>query len=371
MTIYRLPGGALLGAALLLACRPDAMPRAPLTHEAYVWQRLWTPEVSAAVREAPPELAALHVLARERSGAGRSPTDVPVDLEALKAANRELVAVMRVGGTAPLEDVGLGELAAIARGWRAAGLRVRALEVDHDCATEKLPGYADWLAREKARVPDFRVGITALPTWAAANDDVSRLASVADEVVLQVHAVKAPSLFEVESALRWAEAWSKATGQPFRLALPTYRVKLRDGKTLESDPVKVASLLASLSSRPAANVAGVAWFRLGNPGDATSWSAKTLTAVLRGEALTPRVETRLLESAPGAVDLEIVNVGTVDARGPQRIALEGSVDLVEGVRGCRGRENALECTVPELLRAGEAVVVGFARGKEIRLADAH
>ncbi|HEY3445376.1 MAG TPA: DUF3142 domain-containing protein [Myxococcales bacterium] len=373
MTPPRLPGATLLLALLapLLACRPEAAPaRAALGHEAYVWQRLWTPGVSAAVREAPRELAALHVLARERSGPERSPVDVAVDLEALVAAGREVVAVLRIDGTSALDEVGLGELAEIARRWAAAGVRVRGLEVDHDCATEKLAAYAAWLEREKARVPDFRVGLTALPAWSS-SPHVARLAALADEVVLQVHAVQAPTLFEPRAARGYAEAWSAATGRPFRLALPTYRVRLRDGTLLESDPAQVASLLASLSERPVPHLAGVAWFRLGHPGDAASWSAPTLAAVLRGEPLVPRLETRLVESVPGAVDLQVANVGTVDARGPQTIALAGSVDFVEGVRGCRGRGPSLVCPAPDLVRAGESVVVGFARGKELRLADPH
>ncbi|MFP2934241.1 DUF3142 domain-containing protein, partial [Pyxidicoccus sp. 3LG] len=42
--------------ALGLACTRERSP--PLTHEAYVWQRAWSPELSGALAQAPPELGA-------------------------------------------------------------------------------------------------------------------------------------------------------------------------------------------------------------------------------------------------------------------------------------------------------------------------
>ena len=265
-----------------LACARPA-PR-PLPHEAYVWQREWSPELSQAVAEAPPELGALRVLARERSGEARTPVDIAVDVEALARSGREVVAVLRVEGTALLDGMSLQEVVTHARAWRMRGVRVRGVEVDHDCATAALGAYADWLARERAGLGDLALSITALPTWSG-SPALARLTALTDDVVLQVHAVRAPTLFTAGQARGFVETWARASSHPFHVALPTYRVRLRDGTRLTAEPAEVARFLAGLGERPVPGVAGVLWFRLGHRGDADAWSPSTLAAVLRGERL--------------------------------------------------------------------------------------
>ncbi|MFP2909066.1 DUF3142 domain-containing protein [Pyxidicoccus sp. 3LFB2] len=193
----RRPQAWVWGVLLVLGLACSRERPLPLTHEAYVWQRDWSPELSRALGEVPAELGALRVLARERSGPSRTPVDVAVDVGALARSGREVVAVMRVDGTAPLDGISLQEVALHARAWKARGVRVRGIEVDHDCATAALAGYADWLKRERASIEDLQLSITALPTWAS-SPDMERLTSIPDDVVLQVHAVRAPTLFTPE-----------------------------------------------------------------------------------------------------------------------------------------------------------------------------
>jgi hypothetical protein len=357
--------------ALGLACaRERPPPPPPLTHEAYVWQRDWSPELSGALADVPVELGALRVLARERSGPARTPVDPAVDVDALARSGREVVAVMRVDGTAPLDGISLSEVAVHARAWKARGVRVRGIEVDHDCATSTLARYADWLERERARLQDsgLTLSITALPTWAA-SPDVARLASLPDDVVLQVHAVRAPTLFTPEEARRFLEGWSKATtGRPFRVALPTYRVRLRDGTRLSAEPRDVARLLALLREHPVPGVTGVLWFRLGHRGDPDAWSPSTLAAVVRGEPLTPRLTPRLVDVGGGTRDIVIENTGRVDADAPTRLTLTGNLEVLDGVGGYAPHGASLVARTPPRLRAGERRVVGFLRGTEVSLA---
>ncbi|MBZ4416895.1 DUF3142 domain-containing protein [Myxococcus sp. RHSTA-1-4] len=361
-----LPWGALM-LALGLACSRNPPP--PLTHEAYVWQRDWSPELSGALAEAPPELGALRVLARERSGSARTPVDIGVDVESLARSGREVVAVMRVDGTAPLDGISLEEVAVHARAWKARGVRVRGLEVDHDCATPALPRYADWLEHERALLQGqgLTLSITALPTWAS-SPEVKRLASIPDDVVLQVHAVRAPTLFTPEEAQRFVESWSKATGRAFRVALPTYRVRLRDGTRLSAEPREVARLLALLRERPVPGVTGILWFRLGHRGDPDAWSPSTLQAVVRGEPLTPRLTPRLVDAGGGTRDIVIENTGRVDAEAPARLTLNGNLEVLDGVGGYAPHGASLVARTPPRLRAGERRVVGFVRGTEVSLA---
>ncbi len=354
----------LLLLALGLACSRGSPP--PLTHEAYVWQRDWSPELSRALPDAPTELGALRVLARERSGTTRTPVDVAVDVEALARTGREVVAVMRVDGTAPLDGISLQEVAVHARAWRTRGVRVRGIEVDHDCATASLPAYADWLERERASLEDLRLSITALPTWAA-SPDVERLTSIPDDVVLQVHAVRAPSLFSPEEARGFVESWSKATRVPFRVAVPTYRIRLRDGTRLSAEPRDVSRFLAKLREQPVQRLTGVLWFRLGHRGDAEAWSLPTLTAVMRGEPLEARLTPRLVDVGGGTQDIVIENTGRVDADAPARLTLSGNLEVLDGVGGYAPRGASLVARTPPRLRAGERRGIGFVRGTEVSL----
>jgi hypothetical protein len=355
--------------ALGLACtREGPPPSRPLVHEAYVWQRAWSPELGQSLLEAPAELGALRVLARERSGPARTPVDVAVDVEALARSGREVVAVMRVDGTAPLDGLSLQEVAVHARAWRARGVRVRGIELDHDCATAALASYADWLARERAALGEgLALSITALPTWVS-SPTLPRLASLPDSLVLQVHAVRAPTLFTPEEAQGFTQAWSRATGRPFFVALPTYRVRLRDGTRLSTQPQEVARFLALLRERPMEGVAGIVWFRLGHPGDPESWSLPTLTAVVRGEPLTPRLLPRLVDAGGGTLDILLENTGRVDADAPARLSLSGNLEVLDGVGGYTAQGTSLVARTPPRLRVGERRVVGFVRGTEVTLA---
>ncbi|RJS22626.1 DUF3142 domain-containing protein [Corallococcus sp. H22C18031201] len=350
--------------ALGLACSRER-PR-PLVHDAYVWQREWSSELSEAVREAPAQLSALRVLAREFSGPERVPVDVPVDVEALARGGREVVAVMRVDGTAPLDGLSLEEVAARARDWRARGVRVGGVEVDHDCATASLGAYADWLERERATLEGLRLSITALPTWAS-SPHVARLVSLPDEVVLQVHAVRAPTLFTPEQARAFAESWAKATHHPFRLALPTYRARLRDGTRLGVEPRDVGRFLTALREDPVEGVEGIVWFRLGSRGDLDAWSPATLAAVLTGGALEPRLASQLVDAGHGTRDIVIENTGLVDADAPSRLSLSGNIEVLEGVAGYATQGTSLVARTPPRLRVGERRIVGFVRGTEVSL----
>ena len=359
--------GVLLFALGLACSREDARQPQALVHESYVWQRDWSPELSQAVTQVPAELGALRVLARERSGPARTPVDVAVDVAALARSGREVVAVMRVDGTAPLEGISLQEVATHARAWRAQGVRVRGIELDHDCATAALPAYADWLTRERAALGDLTLSLTALPTWST-SPALARLVSIPDGIVLQVHAVRSPTLFTPEEARRFTEAWSRATRRPFHVALPTYRVRLRDGTPLSAEPHDVARFLAGLRESPVAGVAGIVWFRLGHRGDPEAWSLPTLTAVVRGEPLVPTLLPRLVDAGGGTLDIVIENTGRVDAPAPARLNLSGNLEVLDGVGGYVPRGTSLVARTPPRLRAGERRVIGFVRGSEVAIA---
>jgi hypothetical protein len=379
---------AFLLVLLLAACAADDPP-APrtLTHEAYVWQRQWTPAVGAAVREHSADFRGLRVLALQQIGDER--LEVRPDLDALRYRGLPLRLVLRIEGSRPRADADTlaGALGDIAQQWRAHGLRVEGVEVDHDCASAALADYADWLRRFRAAAPsDLALSITALPSWLEAPDGLRALREVADETVLQVHAVEAwrSALVDVESSLRWARAWQAHASRPFRVALPAYRLRVqlgRDGKPAavdaegaldrsgqgaqerRADPAEVARLVRALGAEPLPQLQGLLWFRLPVAGDRRSWAPATLAAVLRGALPPAAIELQAIERGPGLQDLLLRNAGAIDAAAPARIALPAHCTLVEGVGAYAAQpgDTALRAALPPWLAPGAALALGFAR----------
>ena len=355
-----------------------------LSHDAYVWQRQWTPALRDALAEAAPLVRQWRVLAAETEGGELQ----PVALDAKALAEHPATLVVRIDGRlANLDgDALIDGIAGLLARWRGIGLAPAALEIDHDCGSGALDSYAGFLARLRGRLPGLPLAITALPAWpaTAARD---RLFAEADEIVLQVHAVADPrrGLFDPVQARRWIDAFAR-NGHPFRVALPTYgsRVAWRaDGRLLAvvserpllaggaetreliAPPAAVAALLEDLACNPPPGLRGIAWFRLPTAEDRRSWSLATWRAVIAG-ALPAGAVTISTESDPaGFTRLALVNGGTVDAELPARIALPPGCADADGVNGYAldrdGRAPVLARQQAGLLPAGRRQPIGWMR----------
>ncbi|HZP66635.1 MAG TPA: DUF3142 domain-containing protein [Rudaea sp.] len=313
----------------------------PLPQEAYVWQRQWTPALTSALDESAQTFGGYRVLASETDHAGAL-APAHVDAAVLARVQRPIVAVFRLNGSAPPPDAAslAADIRQIAQDWRAAGVLLAGIEIDHDCATARLADYARLLANLRRGWPaDLRLSITALPAWigAAALPEVLR---EVDESVLQVHAVRAPAagLFDAAAARRWVDAYAKLAPHPFRISLPAYGVRVAfdaggrplaaeaeadapdgivgDARELRAEPQHVARLLRDLERAPPPHLAGVLWFRLPTDDDRRAWSLATLRAVVVGAPLAAHFEARLVDAADGARDLIVANRGVVDAAPP-------------------------------------------------------
>ncbi len=379
---------AFLLVLLQAACAADDPP-APqtLAHEAYVWQRQWTPSVGAAVREHSADFSGLRVLVLQQIG--DELVEVWPDLDALRDRGLPLRLVLRIEGSRSRADADTlaGALGEIAQQWRARGLQVEGVEVDHDCANAALTDYADWLGRFRAALPsDLALSITALPSWLEAPEGLRELREVADETLLQVHAVEAwrSALVDVDSSLRWARAWQAHASRPFRVALPAYRLRVqlgRDGKPAavdaegaldrsgqgaqerRADPAEVARLVRALEAEPLPQLQGLLWFRLPVAGDRRSWAPSTLAAVMRGALPLASIELQAIAGGPGLQDLLLRNSGAIDAVAPERIALPAHCTLVEGVGAYAAEPGsaALRAAAQPWLAPGATLALGFAR----------
>lgn len=339
-----------------LAAYAAAVPAGP--QDIYVWQRAWGAPVERALVAAAPLASGWRVLAAESDVPGNL-KPVAVDWVALAATRRPAIAVVRIDGRISLdrEPRLLESLAALARDWKTRGVPLAGLEIDYDCATSKLSSYAGFLVRLKAMAGlPHPLSVTALPTWMNA-PDAERVFAVADEIVLQVHAVSAPQegLFDAGMARRWIDRLDARAEKPFRVALPDYGTRVIEGdmgamvaveseaptlvggaaaRELVAAPAEVAKLLADLARRPPAHLNGVVWFRLPTENDVRIWGLSTLAAVMRGTPLQPGLA---VTTRPGGVagtrDILLVNDGDTDAMLPRTVTLPSSCGLADGING--------------------------------------
>ena len=303
--------------------------RVTLGHDAYIWQRQWTPSLDRAVIASASRVRAWRVLAAEVDSRGQIVESSP-HLDVLARAARPVIPVIRISGRLPDWDENdqndqnartvqndpiardlIRRSRTLVQRWRDAGVEVTGIETDYDCPTSSLRRYASFLATLRQAHPrDVTLSITALPTWL----ESVRLRDVlehVDEAVLQVHAVQHPEagLFDRAQARAWARAWSEVSSVPFRIALPTYGSRVTwtrtgritaieseartfadpaSGRELFATPLDVAAFLDTLRDDRPSHLTGLVWFRVPAAEDARAWSLETWHAVMDGRALPPR-----------------------------------------------------------------------------------
>jgi hypothetical protein len=341
--------------AMLAACAP---PPAPLTHDAYVWQRQWTPALRDALFQSTDLVRDWRVLVAQadRDGAFHR---FPVDREALARSGRPVVLVVRLDGRLARFDArALTEgVLSVTAGWPPA--QVAGVEIDYDCPTSRLPDYTAFLAALRPGLHNVPLSITALPTWIGSRD-LDALLAVPDEAVLQVHAVQAPQagLFNPAIARRWVDEFATRTRQPFRVALPTYgsrvswnadgsllaveseRAALAPGATsseLYASPATLLTFVRDLDAHRPHGLAGVVWFRLPTVEDSRAWSLATWRGVILGQLDTRPVTVTLQPGADADAPFDVMleNTASTDAAPPRHVALPSSCDVADGIDGYR------------------------------------
>lgn len=341
--------------AILLLLAGCGRPPLALQSDAYVWQRQWTSPLVVSMRQSAADIRAWRVLAAQTGADGRLQF-FSLDRTVLTATARPVVLVVRIDGQLARWDEAMlvSQVLALRERWR--GMALAGLEIDHDCATARLPAYTQFLVRLKKELGDVPLSITALPTWldSPALDD---LLAVPDETVLQVHAVQSPhaGLFDPMLAAEWARRFSTRTHRPFRLALPTYASRVSfdaDGRVLgtesevpnlaggvafselASSPDVIAAFVRGLHERPPAHLVGLVWFRLPTGEDVRAWSLPTWRAVVRGLPLSSRLSVQARAgTVAGALDVILRNDGNTDAALPASVRLPADCRLADGVNG--------------------------------------
>lgn len=381
----------LLVAGLAFLCLGAAAlrPTPVLRQDAYIWQRVWTPAVSAALEQSNAFVDGWRVLAAETDANGYL-TTIHADWAELAQTGRPVTPVIRIDGRLDSWDPvhAADEVVAIVGDLRSRGVPVAGVEIDYDCATAKLPLYTRFLAGLRPRLSAVRLSVTALPAWLG-SADLDGLLSETDEVVLQVHAVRDPrsGLFDPGVARAWVDAFSAHVHGQFRVALPDYGARVswspdghlaavesemprlmqgHDATELMAAPGDVAMLLASLREDRPHHLAGVVWFRLPTDDDQRTWSLATWQAVMRG--VRPKASTTVVlrvSSTPGMSDVVLENIFPTDAMLPARVELPKTCSEADGANGYSldgmGAGLALMRMQKGLLHGHYSRLIGWAR----------
>ena len=392
----------LLLMALLALPGCDRAPPAPLEQQVYIWQRQWLPSHPQALAATRSDFTTLRVLAAQahpREGW----IQARVDLDVLRGDGRPVIAVIRLDGQLPnLDSEAISQqLQQLLSTWQASGLNLKGVEIDHDCASARLPAYTALLRALRQQLPpELALSITALPAWLDSSALTALLAEV-DSSVLQVHAVSRPEngLFQPRQALQWAKAYGEKTRKPFYLALPAYGVALLENpdggapwvesevslpragvrRELMAQPEQVASLLDDLKRQPPAHLQGLLWFRLPLPGDRRAWPLTTLQAVVHGQPLHSAIQLSLEQQGPLG-ELRLINQGTVGAALPRQLQITAqgceAGDALGGYRLHQPLGNPVTYTLQPNdprppLAAGQSLAVGWLRCSEFVHGGSH
>ena len=329
---------------------------ASLSHDVYIWQRVWDAPVVAAVSNAQMHVQQCDILAAEaRWKDGRlDVTSICPDYTALRRTAMPVGLVLRVGEFPQNETHATATLLHLAVHLVHEALTnqiaLAEVQVDFDCPENKLDVYRIWLGSLRRAIAPVPLTITALPCWLGHAEAFRRLVSETDGFVLQVHSLHRPSnahepfLICDPAQARRAVAVAGGFDRPFRIALPTYGYTLAfetngfftgfsaEGPALRwpegtmlrevrSDPAAMAGLVCDWTVAPPAQCRGIIWYRLPCDNDQMNWSWVTLAAVMAGQ--TPRANLVISQQRPepGLVELLMLNTGDADAHEPLALVI--------------------------------------------------
>lgn len=325
------------------------------THEAYIWQRQWSPKIAKSVRMTSDLFAGWRVLVAQVDGAGRV-RPVRVDWPLLASTNKPVTAVVRVEAAITPQNRAsiIGRLKQLSNQWAKAGVRLQGLEIDNDCPVARLSDFAQFLVdlKEQRGLPP-RLSVTAIPAWLPAHE-LDRVLAATDFIVLQVHGARGPQrLFNADMAARWINTLARRDTKPFRVALPDYGTRIIQGANgailaaesetpllagggveMMATPAEVQALLRTINRQRPRGLAGFVWFRLPAEGDQRIWSVSTLRAVITGQPADARLEVQARPARMrGLFDITLANDSDMDVEAPARIALPESCTAADGING--------------------------------------
>jgi hypothetical protein len=374
---------------LAAGCHRAPMEGGPLRERGYLWQRNWTPAVTAGFLEAERRMDGVVVLGAEIAWANGAARTVRANIDWAALRGKPVSLAVRVAPFAGpfAENAGpypavATEVAGLLKEAATHGVKPGEMQIDFDCGARKLAGYAVWVRALRGVAAPVPLVITALPAWLDERD-FPALAREADGYVLQVHSV--PTLAESGHAVlcdpalarKWVGKASRL-GIPFSISLPAYWcVAGYDGQGkllgVAMDSVQpawppgtsalefaanaddIAGLVAEWRQSRPAWMRDLLWYRIPVRTDQRNWRWPTLAAVMAGR---------------NPVDISIVNRGEAEERTACVVTLTwtgGTVtasDVLPGWTVTTDNGRAVFSTLPgEKLRLspGDARSIGWIR----------
>ena len=368
----------------VIAC--DRMSSTPLQHEAYVWQRAWSPAVTQAMEQSKSFLVGWRVLLAETTVQGDWREFSP-SVSTSDQRGKLITAVVRIDGQRRLGDTAdlVEHLKHLIRA--QPSIQWSGLEIDYDCPTSSLDTYAAFVRQVRRMMPpEMRLSVTVLPTWIPSRS-IRGLLEAADASVLQVHSVLDPrrGLFDARLASNWLAAYSSLTDKPFKVALPDYGSRvgwdssgrlvsivseqsapqdIPDQREVLAKVGGVDDFLSNFRASHPGNLIGIVWFRLPIAGDQRIWSLHTLESVVRGQPIVDHRIFHVERDQLGAYQITLINDGSIDAPLP-RVVRSGPCLAADGLAGYFVSHTAddlsFERRDASIIRAGQRVGVGWTR----------
>ncbi len=333
-------GLAISCSILLSSCHSQAP--LVLDQQVYIWQRQWTSNHTLALAQSRHTFSTLRVLAAQDSPM-EGWIHAHIDFAALRKDARPAIAVIRLDGQ--LSQLKNGEISKqiqqVIHTWQSQGVHLIGIEIDYDCASQRLPEYAVLLQHLKEKLPKpLRLSITALPAWLD-SPALDTVLEITDSSVLQVHAVQRVQLglFDEAKSESWVTAYAKRSRHDFYVALPAYSTGLTaDGRVesevrlsyagqrqeLRVDPHQAAQFMQFVQRKHDPKIRGLVWFRLPLVDDERAWSWTTLNAVIQQLPLKFAFDITLKSSPQiaGLHDIVLTNSGNLDAQLPALIDVQ-------------------------------------------------
>lgn len=359
--------------SLLCGCHRQKRPVGPLPSEAFVWQRVWAPAVSQAVRESN-WLNGLHLLAAEVSFRETQlhVREIEPDWSSLRSTHKPVGLVVRIHASAAStgwDDRALEDLRTVltkqCQRFTDERVSIREAILDYDCPSARLVDYTRLLRRLKPLFPKLGICITALPSWLELKS-ARELLEESPGYVLQVHSLHLPSdndsmmsLMDVGEAKR-AVTRAGNIGVPFRVALATYscvvlfdesgRVKEVYGEDapssltlsgerraiLDSDAFATAALVKEWNANPPVAMQALVWYRLPVAGDRLNWPAELLPKVATGADLKREWIGSLQSQPEGYANIVLNQSGEAPDDLPREILVEWQDGMVLAADGLQG-----------------------------------
>lgn len=361
-----------LGIATLRVDYPEPEPRyesSPIIQEAYVWQRIWTPEVVDAVNHHSSRYANLTVLVAEFSWHGQWHAQWFRD-PIQHASGKHWHAAIRILDSAAKHRWQPEATQKFLNAIAPLVAKFDTIQIDYDCPRSKLADYRNLLTAFRSRFPHTRLEITCLPDWLNSSDFPALIAPT-HRYIMQVHGVSGhgprQALCDPAVALHSAQQCSNL-GKPFLIALPTYRHAIQRNahgqisdivsedqqfsdhakyELCRADPAEMARLVDQWRHARPLHMSGIIWYRLPVPSDTMNWSPSTLADVMRGQyaACDPIVTVEL--SPSGAYLLYLENPSGQHIEWPATLSITWKRSL------CIGNELLRHYQCDSLLRGSE------------------